>query len=99
VLRQGSRDRSAECSCTERQKNGPSAKKIETNTATSKRAYQTQIRNLRVEMLGNPITFVIIATHPAGIVIAGKSSQITLKERQTEARQPIPQLTSGVIIS
>ncbi|MGZ5520872.1 MAG: CDC48 family AAA ATPase [Halobacteriota archaeon] len=38
---------------------------------------------LRVEMLGNPITFVITATQPAGIVIAGKSTQITLKEKPT----------------
>jgi len=38
---------------------------------------------LRVEMLGNPITFVINATQPAGIVIAGKSTQITLKEKPT----------------
>jgi transitional endoplasmic reticulum ATPase len=38
---------------------------------------------LRVEMLGNPITFVITATQPAGIVIAGKSTQVTLKETPT----------------
>jgi transitional endoplasmic reticulum ATPase len=38
---------------------------------------------LRVEMLGNPITFVITATQPAGIVIAGKSTQVTLKEKPT----------------
>ncbi|MDD1725568.1 MAG: CDC48 family AAA ATPase [Euryarchaeota archaeon] len=40
---------------------------------------------LRVEMLGNPITFVITATQPGGIVIAGKSTQITLKEKPTVA--------------
>src|SRR5664280_2379856 len=40
---------------------------------------------LRVEMLGNPITFVITATQPAGIVIAGKSTQVTLKEKPTAA--------------
>lgn len=42
---------------------------------------------LRVEMLGNPITFVINATQPAGIVIAGKSTQITLKEKPTMAAE------------
>jgi transitional endoplasmic reticulum ATPase len=42
---------------------------------------------LRVEMLGNPITFVITATQPAGIVIAGKSTQITLKEKPTVATE------------
>ena len=42
---------------------------------------------LRVEMLGNPITFVITATQPAGIVIAGKSTQITLKEKPTVAAE------------
>jgi transitional endoplasmic reticulum ATPase len=42
---------------------------------------------LRVEMLGNPITFVITATQPAGIVIAGKSTQLTLKEKPTAAAE------------
>ncbi|MGZ4847496.1 MAG: AAA family ATPase, partial [Halobacteriota archaeon] len=38
---------------------------------------------LRVEMLGNPMTFVITSTQPTGIVIAGKNTQITLKEKPT----------------
>ncbi len=36
---------------------------------------------LRVEMLGNPMTFVITSTQPTGIVIAGKNTQVTLKEK------------------
>ncbi len=36
---------------------------------------------LRVEMLGNPLTFVITATQPLGVVIAGKDTQIALKEK------------------
>jgi transitional endoplasmic reticulum ATPase len=36
---------------------------------------------LRVEMLGNPLTFVITATQPSGVVIAGKDTQIALKEK------------------
>jgi transitional endoplasmic reticulum ATPase len=42
---------------------------------------------LRVEMLGNPMTFVISATQPAGIVIAGKNTQLTLKEKPTMAAE------------
>ncbi|MGZ4916657.1 MAG: CDC48 family AAA ATPase [Halobacteriota archaeon] len=38
---------------------------------------------LRVEMLGNPMTFVITSTQPTGIVIAGKNTQVTLKEKPT----------------
>lgn len=37
--------------------------------------------SLRVEMLGNPLTFVITATQPSGVVIAGKDTQIALKEK------------------
>jgi len=40
---------------------------------------------LRVEMLGNPMTFVITSTQPTGIVIAGKNTQVTLKEKPTTA--------------
>ncbi len=49
---------------------------------------------LRVEMLGNPITFVISATQPAGIVIAGKNTQLTLKEKPTiAAERAVSQVT------
>jgi transitional endoplasmic reticulum ATPase len=49
---------------------------------------------LRVEMLGNPITFVISATQPAGIVIAGKNTQVTLKEKPTiGAERAVSQVT------
>ncbi|MEM2924298.1 MAG: CDC48 family AAA ATPase [Methanocellales archaeon] len=41
-------------------------------------------QKLRVEMLGNPLTFIVTATQPTGTVIATRDTQIVLKERPVE---------------
>lgn len=47
---------------------------------------------IRVEMLGNPLTFIIVSTQPAGTVIVSKSTQILLKERALDqGKRAVPQ--------
>ena len=47
---------------------------------------------IRVEMLGNPLTFVIVNTQPTGTVIVSKNTQIVLKERALDqGKRAVPQ--------
>ncbi|MDI6903288.1 MAG: CDC48 family AAA ATPase [Methanocellales archaeon] len=43
-------------------------------------------QKIRVEMLGNPLTFIVTAAQPSGIVIVAKDTQIVLRERPVEER-------------
>ncbi len=44
-------------------------------------------QKIRVEMLGNPLTFVIADTQPVGVVISTKTTQIVLKEKLLEEKR------------
>ncbi len=44
-------------------------------------------QRLRVEMLGNPLTFIVTATQPSGTVIATMDTQIILKEKPVEEKE------------
>jgi len=46
-------------------------------------------QDLRVEMLGNPLTFVVTATQPHHIVIVTKDTKIVLKEKVIEGKTQI----------
>ncbi|MDY6965353.1 MAG: CDC48 family AAA ATPase [Halobacteriota archaeon] len=51
-------------------------------------------QKIRVEMLGNPLTFVITSTQPGGTVIVSKTTQILLKEKVLEEEKRAgPQVT------
>jgi transitional endoplasmic reticulum ATPase len=52
----------------------------------------TKGQKIRVEMLGNPLTFVITATQPIGTVIVSKKTRILMKEKAVEERAT-PQIT------
>ncbi|MBI4362842.1 MAG: CDC48 family AAA ATPase [Euryarchaeota archaeon] len=49
-------------------------------------------QKIRVEMLGNPLTFIVASTQPAGVVIARKDTQIVLKDEPVEELR-VPQVT------
>ncbi|MDI6860356.1 MAG: AAA family ATPase, partial [Methanocellales archaeon] len=51
-------------------------------------------QKIRVEMLGNPLTFIVTATQPSGIVVTSKNTQIVLQERPVEElKRAVPQIT------
>ncbi|MHC1566579.1 MAG: CDC48 family AAA ATPase [Candidatus Syntropharchaeia archaeon] len=51
-------------------------------------------QKIRVEMLGNPLTFIVTSTHPPGTVIASKNTQIILREKPVEEKKPlVPHIT------
>ena len=44
-------------------------------------------QNIRLEMLGNPLTFVVSSTTPKGIVVVTKNTEISLRERTFDAKE------------
>ncbi|MBU2617256.1 MAG: AAA family ATPase, partial [Euryarchaeota archaeon] len=51
-------------------------------------------QKIRVEMLGNPLTFIVTAAQPSGIVVTSKNTQIVLQERPVEElKRAVPQIT------
>ncbi len=41
-------------------------------------------QKIRVEMLGSPLTFIVTATQPSGIVVTSKTTRIVLQEKPVE---------------
>lgn len=51
-------------------------------------------QNIRVEMLGSPIEFVVTSTRPAGPVIADRRTEITISEKPaSEKLERVPRVT------
>ncbi|MDY6959124.1 MAG: AAA family ATPase, partial [Halobacteriota archaeon] len=51
-------------------------------------------QKIRVEMLGNPLTFIITSTMPSGTVIVTKNTKVNLKEKALEEeKRNVPQVT------
>lgn len=50
-------------------------------------------QKIRVEMLGNPLTFIVAEAQPAGTVLVGRDTRIVLKEKPIEEKRPSPQIT------
>ncbi len=49
-------------------------------------------QRLRIEMLGNPLTFVVVSTTPPGVVLCKRDTQIQLREEPAEQLK-VPQVT------
>jgi transitional endoplasmic reticulum ATPase len=45
-------------------------------------------QKIRIEVLNNPLTFIVTATQPTGVVIVKRDTQVILKEEPTEMRVP-----------
>ena len=50
-------------------------------------------QKIRVEMLGNPLTFIVAEAQPAGTVLVGRDTRIVLEEKPIEEKRPSPQIT------
>lgn len=51
-------------------------------------------QKVRVEMLGNPLTFIITSTQPTGTVIVTKNTKVNLKEKALEEeKRSVPQVS------
>jgi len=50
-------------------------------------------QKIRVEMLGNPLTFVITGTQPTGAVIATKDTEVVLREKVAEEVRAVPHIS------
>jgi len=50
-------------------------------------------QNIRLEMLGNPLTFIVTSTTPKGIVIVTKNTEIVLRERSLDLKAYGSQIT------
>ncbi len=49
-------------------------------------------QKMRIEMLGNPLNFILTGTRPAGTVICTKNTEIVLKEKPVEEGRLVPQI-------
>ncbi|UZE92445.1 MAG: CDC48 family AAA ATPase [Methanosarcinales archaeon] len=50
-------------------------------------------QKIRVEMLGNPLTFVITGTQPTGAVIATRDTEVVLREKVAEEVRAVPHIS------
>ncbi|MDI6888101.1 MAG: CDC48 family AAA ATPase [Methanocellales archaeon] len=50
-------------------------------------------QKIRVEMLGNPLTFVITGTQPTGAAIATRDTEVVLREKVAEEVRAVPHVT------
>ncbi|MHC1636107.1 MAG: CDC48 family AAA ATPase [Candidatus Methanospirareceae archaeon] len=53
----------------------------------------TKGQNIRVEMLGSPITFTVTNTIPSGTVIVTMNTEIVLRKAPEEGRERVPRVT------
>jgi len=50
-------------------------------------------QKIRVEMLGNPLTFLITGTQPTGVVIVTRDTEVVLREKVAEEVRAVPHVS------